>query len=118
MDKKLFEELVQSLQQAQAIARGEELPSREFEFVPIDVLAHRLTLGWTQEELAGHLQVSASMLAMWEEHQCMREEYAEKLVSLRWILTRDLHRNLTPLNSSVGHLILCFLSSSLSVRLR
>lgn len=92
MDKKLFEELVQSLQQAQAIAKGEKLPSRRFEFVPINVLAHRLTLGWTREELAGHLQVSLSMLAMWEEHQCMREEYAAKLMQMVSSIPADLRQ--------------------------
>lgn len=41
MDKKLFADLVQSLKEAKAIAKGEVTASRRFEVKPIDVKAIR-----------------------------------------------------------------------------
>ena len=45
MDKTLFEDLVQSLQEAKAIARGEAEPSRRFVVKRMDVKAIREKTG-------------------------------------------------------------------------
>lgn len=79
MEKSLFEDLLQSLKEASAIAKGELEAPRRFKFVSIDVRAYREKLGVTQDELAALLQVDLSTLSLWEEHHCMREEYAALL---------------------------------------
>ena len=48
MDKTLFEDLVQSLQEAKAIARGEAEPSRRFVVKRMDVKASREKTGLSQ----------------------------------------------------------------------
>ena len=40
MKKELFDELLQSVQEAGAIMRGEMAPSRVFDFTPLDVKQH------------------------------------------------------------------------------
>ena len=51
MDKMLFDDLVQSLKEAQAIAKGEAKTSRRFEVAQPDVKAVREKIGLTQDEL-------------------------------------------------------------------
>ena len=48
MEKALFEELVQSLKEAKAIARGETAASRRIKVTPPDVKAVREQLGLSQ----------------------------------------------------------------------
>ena len=48
VDKTLFEDLVQSLQEAKAIARGEAEPSRRFVVKRMDVKAIREKTGLSQ----------------------------------------------------------------------
>ena len=58
MDKTLFEDLVQSLQEAKAIARGEAEPSRRFVVKRMDVKAIREKTGLSQNQFAQLIQIS------------------------------------------------------------
>ncbi len=69
MDKTLFDDLVQSLREAKAIAAGEAAPSRRFEVAPPDVKAVRERTGLSQSEFAGLIRVSVKTLQNWEQHR-------------------------------------------------
>ena len=67
--KTLFEDLLQSLQEAQAIAKGEAQASRRFEVTPPDVKAVREKTGLTQNEFARLMRVSVKTLQNWEQRR-------------------------------------------------
>ncbi len=67
METTLFNELVQSLTEAQAIAKGEREPSRRFDRQPLDVKAMRERVGLSQSEFARLLRVSVRTLQNWEQ---------------------------------------------------
>jgi putative transcriptional regulator len=67
MKKELFDHLVQSLEQAVKIHRGEAKPSREFIFKSEDVRAIRAKLHKTQAEFARMIGVSLNTLQNWEQ---------------------------------------------------
>ena len=67
MKKELFDQLVQSLEQAVKIHRGEAKPSREFIFKSEDVRAIRAKLHKTQAEFARMIGVSLNTLQNWEQ---------------------------------------------------
>jgi putative transcriptional regulator len=67
MDRKLFKELVQSVKQAGAIARGERKPSRRFEFTPSRLQAVRERAELSQAQFARLLNVSVKTLQNWEQ---------------------------------------------------
>ncbi|MBJ6610279.1 MAG: helix-turn-helix domain-containing protein [Candidatus Thiothrix moscowensis] len=69
MDKTLFDDLVQSLKEAKAIAKGEAPASRRFELKPIDVKAVREKTGLSQSEFASLIQISTKTLQNWEQHR-------------------------------------------------
>src|SRR4051794_13920460 len=69
MDKDLFDELVQSLKEAKAIAKGEAPASRRFELTPPDAKAVREQIGLSQSEFARLMQVSVKTLQNWEQHR-------------------------------------------------
>ncbi len=69
MDKTLFEDLVQSLKEAKAIAKGEAPASRRFEVKPIDVKAVREKTGLSQSEFASLIQISTKTLQNWEQRR-------------------------------------------------
>ncbi|MRV75547.1 helix-turn-helix domain-containing protein [Duganella sp. FT92W] len=69
MDQTLFEDLVQSLKEAKAIARGEAPASRRFNAAAPDVKAVREQIGLSQIEFAGLMQVSVKTLQNWEQHR-------------------------------------------------
>ena len=69
MDKALFEELVGSLTQAQAIARGQAAPSRRFELTAPDAKAVREQTGLSQGDFAKLMRVSVKTLQNWEQHR-------------------------------------------------
>ena len=62
-----FEELIESVQQAGKIRRGEMEPSRSFEFKPADVKAIRLKLNKSQSEFALMIGVSVATLRNWQQ---------------------------------------------------
>jgi putative transcriptional regulator len=69
METALFDDLVQSLKEAKAIAKGEAKASRRFELVPTDVKAVREQIGLSQNEFAKLMRVSIKTLQNWEQHR-------------------------------------------------
>ena len=68
MKKKEFQELLQSIDEAREIHRGERKPSRVFHFDPqIQTKDIREKLGLTQAEFADMLGVSLGTLRNWEQ---------------------------------------------------
>ena len=67
MDKTLFDNLLQSLQEAGAIAGGTATPSRRFEVVVPDVKAVRERVHLSQQDFATLIQVSVKTLQNWEQ---------------------------------------------------
>lgn len=69
MEEALFADLVQSLKEANAIARGEAEASRRITVVPPDVKAIREKIGLSQNDFARLMQVSVKTLQNWEQHR-------------------------------------------------
>lgn len=69
MENTLFDDLVQSLKEAQAIAKGEAKAPRRFEAAAPDVKAVREKTGLTQGEFARLMRVSVKTLQNWEQHR-------------------------------------------------
>lgn len=69
MDKSLFEELVGSLKEAKAIAKGQAKPSRRFELSAPDAKAVREQTGLSQGDFAKLMRVSVKTLQNWEQHR-------------------------------------------------
>jgi putative transcriptional regulator len=69
MEKELFDDLLQSLKEAAAIAKGEAKVSRRFELTPPDVKAVRERIGLSQSEFARLMRVSVKTLQNWEQHR-------------------------------------------------
>ena len=67
METTLFDDLVQSLKEARAIAGGELEPSRRFDRQPLDVKAMREQIGLSQADFARLLRVSVRTLQNWEQ---------------------------------------------------
>jgi putative transcriptional regulator len=67
MDEKLFNELIDSVQEAAAIYRGEKKPSRQFQFSALDVKAIREKTGLSQARFAVVMGVSVRTLQNWEQ---------------------------------------------------
>ena len=67
MDNKLFDELLESVQQAGKIQRGEQSPSRSFEFDDIDVQSVREEIGLSQSKFAMTIGVSVRTVQNWEQ---------------------------------------------------
>jgi putative transcriptional regulator len=67
METTLFDDLVQSLKEARAIAGAELEPSRRFDRPPLDVKAMREGIGLSQSEFAQLLRVSVRTLQNWEQ---------------------------------------------------
>lgn len=69
MEQALFEDLVQSLKEAKAIARGETPASRRITVTTPDVKAVREKIGLLQSEFARLMRVSIKTLQNWEQHR-------------------------------------------------
>ena len=67
MNKRFFNELVDSIKEAGQIHRGEIKASREFVFEPEDVRTIRERLRKSQSEFARMIGVSVSTLQNWEQ---------------------------------------------------
>ena len=67
MKKEMFAELVESLNQAGKIHRGEVKPSREYVFKASDIQAIRAKLGKSQAEFSRMIGVSVDTLQNWEQ---------------------------------------------------
>lgn len=69
MEQTLFEDLVQSLKEAKAIAHGKAPASRRITVTPPDVKAIREQIGLSQNEFARLMRVSVKTLQNWEQHR-------------------------------------------------
>lgn len=69
MDKRLFEELVGSLNEAKAIVRGRTKPSRRFQTETPDAKAVREQTGLSQGDFAKLMCVSVRTLQNWEQQR-------------------------------------------------
>ena len=67
MDEKGFNELIDSVQEAGAVYRGEKDAARRFSFSPIDVKAIRQKTGLSQVRFAIIMGVSVRTLQNWEQ---------------------------------------------------
>lgn len=67
MDKHLFDELVLSIKEAGAIARGEIEPIRTFTLDKQDIKAIRQKTSLSQNQFAQKLEISSSTLKKWEQ---------------------------------------------------
>ena len=67
MEKKLFEELVESMRQHEEIRRGERTPSREFHFNPTRVKEIRAITGLSQPKFARLLDIDVGTLRNCEQ---------------------------------------------------
>ncbi|MBN8493933.1 MAG: helix-turn-helix domain-containing protein [Pseudoxanthomonas sp.] len=67
MDKNLFDELMQSVEQMDGIARGERAPSREFYVDAAQIKSIRKATGLSQAKLAALLDVQVTTLQNWEQ---------------------------------------------------
>lgn len=80
MKKREFRELLQSIDQARAVHRGEGRPGRVFRYDPEKVRAIRLKLGLTQYKFAALLCVSLGTLRNWEQGRTAPEGAALALL--------------------------------------
>ncbi len=69
MEQTLLDDLVQSLKEANAIAKGQAPASRRFTVSPPDVKAVREQMGLSQSEFASLMRVSIKTLQNWEQHR-------------------------------------------------
>ncbi len=67
MKEEMFQELLESVQQAGSIIRGEMEPSRVFTVEGPDVRSIRTKLGVTQSDFATMLGISVRTLENWEQ---------------------------------------------------
>ena len=86
MKKKLFAELVESMEQMNEIARGERAPSREFHAEPLAIEELRLELVLSQPKFAKLLHVDVGTLRDWEQG---RREPAGPARALLTAIRRD-----------------------------
>lgn len=67
MEKGLFNDLLESVQQADGIVKGKRAPSREFHINPLQVKEIRQATGLSQARFAELIHVSKSTLLNWEQ---------------------------------------------------
>ncbi|SHE22498.1 NadS family protein [methanotrophic endosymbiont of Bathymodiolus puteoserpentis (Logatchev)] len=67
MNKELFNELLDSVEEAGEIHRGERASSREFNFADPDVRAIRKQIGFSQSKFSALIGVSIRTLQNWEQ---------------------------------------------------
>jgi len=67
MDKNMFDELLNSVQEMDAIVKGEKEASRRFDFPDPEVKAIRERMGISQEKFAVILGVSKRTVENWEQ---------------------------------------------------
>jgi len=82
MKKATFDSLVESVQQAGKIKRGELRASRRTAFEPADIKAIRTKLGKSQAEFALMIGVSVATLRNWEQGRRQPEGPARALLKV------------------------------------
>lgn len=81
MEDEMFNELIESMQQAVEIRRG-ELKGRVTSYSLPDVKAIRTRAGMKQDEFAQAVGVSPSLVQSWEQHKRFPSGAALKLLRL------------------------------------
>jgi putative transcriptional regulator len=82
MKKELFNELVESLEEAKKIREGKQKASRLFEYQPVDVKKIRSKLHVSQSQFALMIGVSTSTLQNWEQGRRKPEGPARALLTV------------------------------------
>jgi len=77
-----FNQLIDSIQEAGKIRRGEKKPCRVFEFKPEDIRKIRKNLGKSQTEFALMIGVSVATLRNWEQGRRVPEGPAQALLKV------------------------------------
>ncbi|STY91471.1 NadS family protein [Moraxella bovis] len=67
MDKQLFNDIVASMNEAIAITKGEQAPSRVFTYERPDIKEVRAKTGLSQIQFAKKLNISPKTLQNWEQ---------------------------------------------------
>jgi putative transcriptional regulator len=80
MKKELFDELVESIEEAGKIRKGLAKPSRAFQFGPVDVKRMRKRLNVSQSQFSLMIGVSKSTLQNWEQGRREPEGPAKALL--------------------------------------
>lgn len=80
MKKDLFNELVESIEEAGEIRRGKASPSRTFHYNPVDIKRIRKNLAVSQSQFAHMIGVSKSTLQNWEQGRREPEGPAKALL--------------------------------------
>jgi len=80
MKKELFDELVESIEEAGKIRKGLAKPSRVFRFRPVDVKRMRNRLNVSQSQFSLMIGVSKSTLQNWEQGRREPEGPAKALL--------------------------------------
>jgi len=81
-EKELFDELVESIEQAGAIRKGELKPARVFAYRPVEVKRIRNKLRVSQSQFAMMIGVSKSTLQNWEQGRREPEGPAKALLKV------------------------------------
>ncbi|MCK5804564.1 MAG: helix-turn-helix domain-containing protein [Lentisphaeria bacterium] len=82
MKKELFEELLESVEQAGRIRKGLLKPSRVFKYRPVEVKRIRAKLHVSQSQFAMMIGVSTSTLQNWEQGRREPEGPAKALLRI------------------------------------
>jgi putative transcriptional regulator len=93
---KEFQELLNSIDQAKAIHRGERKPSRTFHFEPVQVKKIRVKLGLSQMAFAAMLCISVGTLRNWEQGRTYPEGPALALLRVAQTEPKALLKALHP----------------------
>lgn len=80
MKDEAFKELCEAIREGGRILRGEQKPSRRFTVDEIFVRKARKTLGLSQVEFAGMINVSTATLRNWEQGRCVPDGPARALL--------------------------------------
>ena len=67
MDANMYNDIIESVEQAVSIAKGKSKPSRVFEYKPVDIKRIREKLHFSQTKLAHMIGVSPRTLQNWEQ---------------------------------------------------
>jgi putative transcriptional regulator len=82
MKKELFDELVESIEEAGKIRKGLAKPSRTFHYHPIDIKRIRSRLHVSQSQFSLMIGVSKSTLQNWEQGRREPEGPAKALLRI------------------------------------
>lgn len=80
----MFKELKASLEEANAIEKGEKNASRDSRYEVVDVESIRSQLGVSQEEFAAGLGISVDTIKSWEIKSANPTGMAAKVLATLW----------------------------------